>query len=479
MRSTKTSAIVRAAGLAVLLSGAGPWLGGCNRDDQVADAIRAATVRLVSVSPGAIGSPTPEMDAKAYAEVINTLKAVSGTGGDGQQASVDLLTARAQLGLAGQTASAAAALERTALLAISAVRDSQQQYLAYSVQADALSQFDPAPLLADLDRQITEREADLTKARKAKQDIDAQVDALKAQSQAKLDQAAAEHKLEAQLREQAIRVSSTEAAGLIAEANKHRRVADGFDVEASTLDAQAAQIAPRSPEAQLVIDQMTNQRDQLGRGRVEVERRASDNRKLAADARADQAKAAEAVDAAVKAVITATEGDLPKLYDDAARQYAESAASASKAAKANRPQSGMLVGEARQALGNLQWARARGLGSLASLLEFLAATHPALPQQADYAKRASDARASEKQALDAATEAFEAAKTAYEGAGVKGDAAPKLEEVNKSLSNLILSASGGTVDVRSDADRVESSPESSEPAPTVPDSPAAEGEAPR
>lgn len=465
MSYTKSTLLARTAGLA--LAAGGLWLGGCDRDDRVADAVMAATIKLAAVSPGATGTATPAMDDKAYTEVISSLKAVAGQGGEGQQAAVDLLIARAQLGLAGQTAVETGELEQAALRSVTAARSDLQAYLSYSVQAGALSQFDPAPLLADLDKQITAREADLKKARQAKQDIDAQIAALKAQSQAKLDQAAAEHKIEAGLREQAIRGSSTEAAGLIADANKHRRIADGFDVEASTLDAQAAQIAPRSPEAQLLIDQLTNQRDQLGHGRNEVQKRDAANRQLATAARAEQAKAAEAVDAAVKAVVSAREGDLPKKYDDAAKQFADAAATAGKAAKANKTQSAMLVGEARHSLGDLNWARAQGIGSAAALLETLAAATPALPQQADYAKQASEARAAEKTALDAATEAFQAAKAAYEGANVKGEAAAKIEQVGKSLSEIILTTSGGSVDLRSDADKATASPPASAPAGTA------------
>lgn len=468
IRNSHSTILARAAGLALAVAVAGPWLAGCDRDDPVAAAIQRATVDLGVISPGSAMSATPALDAQSYTKIIAALKSVSGKGGDGQQASVDLLTARAQLGLATQTAADAAELERVALLNIAGVRAALQEYFSYSAQATALSQFDPAPLLADLDKQITAREADLTKARKSKQDIDAQIAALRAQSQAKLDMAAAEHKIEAELRQQAIRVSNTEAADLIVQANEHRRIADAFDVEASLLDAQAAQIAPRSPEAQLLIDQITNQRDQLGKGREEVENRARVTREQASKAKAAQAQAADAVDAAYKALIASREGDLPKKYDEAAKQFGDAAASAKRAEKANKSQAALAIGDARQSLGDLNWARARGIASAQATSNLLATANPALPQKAEYAKQAADQAAAQKAALDAATEAYEAAKSAYEGSGVKGDAAARIEEVGRSLSNIILKTSDGSVDLRSDADKSGAAPDKPAPAPSAP-----------
>jgi hypothetical protein len=440
MGSIRALALARVAGVALAVA---TFQQGCDRNDQVGATIRSTTIELAAMSPGASASTATTLDEKAYTKIISELKAVSGKGGEGQQAAVDLLTARAQIGLATQAAAEAAALEQGALHAATAIRAPLQEYYAYSAQADALSQYDPAPLLADLDRQITEREAELAKARAVRQEVDARIAALRAQAQAKMDQAAAEHKIEAELREQSVRVSNTEAAELIAQANEHRRVADAFDVEASMFEAQAAQIAPLSPEAQLMIDQLTNQRNQLGRAREEVLQSDTDNRRLATEARANQAQAASAVDAAVKAMIAAREGGLGAAYEDAARKFGEAATSATRAAKASRTQANLAAGEARQALGDLHWRRAQGLESAAAILSTLAEVSPALPDASSYGAQAAEARKAQAEALGVTTEAYQGAREAF-GAS---NAAGRVEEVTKGLADIILKTSGGAIDL--------------------------------
>jgi hypothetical protein len=468
--------VARIAGLAVAVAAIAN-LGACDGNDQVADAISRANIKLTGMVPGGSATAAPSVDTKNYQELITNLKAVSGKGGAGQQAAVELLTARAQLGLAGQATAEAAEAERASLTSITAVRSALHEYLTYSGQVAALSTFDPSPLLAELDAQIGQREADLAKARKAKQDIDGRLAALAATAQGKMDQAAAERKIEADLRQQAMRVSDTEAAELITQANVHRRLADGFDVEASTLEAQSAQIAPEAPEAQLRIDQLTGQRDQLGRGRDEIKKRSDENRQLITAARADQAKAAEAVDTAIKALSTAREGDLPTRYKAAVARLGEATDSANRAAKTSKGPSQLAVAEAKHALGDLRWAEAQGLAIAAETLE-AAAGASGLPGQAEYAQQAATARESQKAALDAATEAYQAAKSGYEGGNTKGEAATRLEDVNAKLIQIIMKTSGGAVDLSAELTNNEEAPaapaeaaDSSPPSVSTADSP--------
>jgi len=435
--------LILAAGLAMSLP-----LVGCDQDNASAQAISKATRDLEALVPGGVQPGSDAYRAKVYNDVVTTLRPVADKGNKNQAAAASLLVSQAHAGLAERPAQDASELERACLNRILGIQAELSQWYSDNAMADAAASFNPADELAAIDKTAKERQEQRVAAQNQKSQVDSKVAELREQAKAKVVQARAKQEEAGTLRSQVANQTAVEGEATLKRAQVIGRQGDALSVEGSMLEAQAAQVAPKSGAIQLEIDRLTNQLELLDAARADVMARAQTAKANAASSRASAAKAAEAIKTQLAELEELRSGELEKKNVAAIAGYESAASAAAKAVGDSRTTAQMAAGSARQSLGDVQWTKAHGLSSYATLLETLGQATPALPESGAYATKAAEVRAAAKAALDAATDAYEAANAAYEASG-SAKAAERIQRVNAMLAKIVNKTSGGAKDIRS------------------------------
>ncbi len=439
--------LVLAGGLALSLG----FFAGCDNSTPMTKALENANLTMTALSPGGAEPVAEAQRRDTYNKIVSTLRSQSGKGTPSEESAAALLIAQAQIALAEIPSGAAARVDRESLNTLTRIEAAYTQWLNHNALAQALSAYDPKPELAEIESQIAQREAGIKEELANKAAVDAKVTELRAQAAAKAKASAAKRQDEAKLLLQMANQSAVEGARTLEQAVAIRRAADGLEAEAADLNAQAAQIAPRSDQIQLAIDRLTNQRNLLQQARADVNQRAA---AAAADAQATLAIAAQdAADIAdlvrqLAAERAAQDGGKTH-YETALETYQSAADTASKAARGtlSKGVAHLTLGSAQQSLGDTLWSRAHGLARLIETFDALAGSKPALPQAGEYRARADALRAEQQAALDAATAAYSAAFEAYKSAGATGDAQSRMDRVLRLLDRAVDSTSKGTMDL--------------------------------
>lgn len=445
---------------------------GCDRDEGDRS-VRDASTGLHTLTGGATTIVPAEKREQAYGQVVDQAKPAVDAGPQASGAGL-LLTAQAQLGLADEPLGRYAAAEREFLNRVTVARSLLAAYIEHSSQAAAARQYDPAQSLADIDKGIAERTAAIAEQQGIKAQIDQQVAELRARAKTELDAAAALDTEVALLREQAGRVTAVQGEGLIRQAAEKRRAADARRMAGLQLQAQVDVTEPRSVEAGMLVDKLTNLKDDLESTRRELQERDRASKELAASAGAEAAKSAERLATEIEEIVKLRAGALAEQAEQAQARLATARGSAQKAGSAGGAAK-TLLGDINQSIAELAWQRSFGHAGFAQLMENLAAVQPALPDQAKYDADAKAAREEEKKALDEAKEAFEAAKSAYTGSGARGEAKDRLERLGNLLEKSAARAGGEKLDLLGAFAAKMQKSEDGEEAP-APDAPAPGGE---
>lgn len=423
----------------------------CDRSDDVARTIDAASDTLAAINPAGTPAASESFKREQFTQLIGRLQGVADRGTPSQNALAHVMIGQAQSGLAAAPTAEATRLEAQALQTVTRIRSALDQYLVAAARARAAASYDPAPELAEITRADQERQLAITQAQQRRDELKQRVDALRAESA----RIAAEAKTQANqagvLRQQAINASAITAEGLLRQARDLTRAAAALENQAAALAAQADNLAPEVPSAELEIARLQEQRELLARAREQVNLRQRDAQTQSADARAKADTAAQDIARLVRELRELRSGDLAKATDDAIQAQTRAAASARRGSQDAKGAAKLVEGAAQQALGELRWNQAHGLQAHAEVLDALAAALPALPDAAAYKAAADEARAALAEARSAAVEAFQAAITAYEGASGNPAAKQRLDELKRRLANSVFTASGGTVDVRPSA----------------------------
>lgn len=423
----------------------------CDDRGPLADALDAATHRLAALSPGGSAAAADAYKTTVYSEVLKTLERHAGKGTPSQNAAALVLMAQARAGLADVPADQVTTIERDSQHTLKLIEASLQQWTHHSAQAAAAAAFDPAPELAEIDRQSAERDADVKQSRDRKAQVDARVAQLRAESAAKASQAKIKRGEESALARQASNESAVRAEEIMKQASKLGREADALEAQAADLEAQAANVEPQSRQIEIAIDRLTSQRALLDKARAEVLARAATAAEQAKASRESAQNAARDIDrlASELSALRAAPKDGRGPYEMAVDGYSSAAATADKAATeaSARGLAKLTAGSARQALGDLHWSRAHGLARVLETFEALGKSRPALPTANRYQAQSNELRRERTAALEAATEAYQAAVQAYQAAGSTGDAQARLQRVSESLARCIKLTSGGKVDL--------------------------------
>ncbi len=454
-RVSRLTALLAACALAASLSS-------CGRSDPVQAEIDRVSVGFNAISTsGSTALPSVENRRAMYQWAIGRL---TGKGGGsvsidrvrtdvpaptspaaidskntGQAAAANLLLARGYGGLGEIAAQDASQLEAGATLQIPPISAALDQWLAQNAAADALAAYDPSNDIAEIERQIGEKQKLADAARASKDQQLAKVAELEKQAAELMASKRALREEAAEVRGRATSVSETMRLELITEAVRIGREADEIEKQASLLLAQVDLEKPKADTLQRSIDELTTQM-QLHRTDKDNLRQRADQRSAAAKRARDEARsAATRLTQMLGTLETAREG-LTEPTAAAVGAYEKAVSAARKAgqvSRENKGQAAIAAGNYQHALADVLATQARGQRSYADLLAALAAAKPALPGAADLASKSAAAAEAADASLKAAREAFEAALSQYSSAGGSGDTRDRLEALENSMNAIL------------------------------------------
>ena len=426
--------------VAALLAAACGAMAGCNRTDQEQVAIDTANVQMdAQIVAGANPVYSAKQRARVFNDVVASLKPIADGGDPSHASSATLLIARAKSGLGEIAASDAADVERQFLASSTVTRALLNQWTSQHATAESLSRYDPSKDLADLDREIAGKSAEMTTLTAGKAKQDAAVAAIRARADGFKAEARAQRTREASIRMSAEGKSQTAREDIIRQAVEASRAADALDRQAAELNAEAEKEAPESDEIANQIERLEAQVDSLRKAKENIEGRASAARSQSARAKADASAIGPTIAASLNALAGLRE-NASKPAKDAAARYSEASALAAKslagASREGKTAGQSLLGTSQQSLADVLAAKARSLAIYVRVLDAAAEARPAIPDAADVARRAADARAELESARADAEAAYEKARSAYLAAGGSTELQARLKGVAESLEHL-------------------------------------------
>lgn len=444
MPHTSPRSTLRSA--ALILTIAGLALSGCNRTDADAKAIEAASIQLSALNAGLGSAPAPDRREKVYSGVLSSLKDAAGSDSAAHAAAANLLLAKAHAGLAETPAAEAAAMEADALNRARVIRADLAQWIELSAMAEAADRYDPTAEIRALESQVAEIQQAIEGLKRARTDVASRHEGLTGEAEQLSARVRAIRDEIGQMRMRATTVSATEAAEIAEQARVRGREADGLDMQASRLLAQAAPLEPQIAEIDLNIAGLENQIASLRAAQDSARQRAQNAKDEAAETRERANAAAQRLDAQATELNALREGTLAAAYDKAANALTSASSAARKAASDNRSASKLAEGTALQMAGDLHWQRAHGLREHALLMQALATATPALPRSGAYEGNAAAADKARGETLTLAADAYQQAKDALSATGAKGEAAERLQKVDRMLDLIIQATQGQAVD---------------------------------
>ncbi|MBC6952678.1 MAG: hypothetical protein DYG93_05805 [Leptolyngbya sp. PLA2] len=438
---------------AALLSASAIVLASCGeRESQAGAAVRDASYKLAALNAGVGNDPVDEHAVRVYTSVRENLKRAATSGSADETGAAAILVSHAERGLAAVPAAEHMRLEREAAHQKELILAEHRAWIGHSALAVAAATYDPANDLAEIERQVRERQAEVEKERARQAELTAKVEQLRSRARA-LQAEARQHRDEVgRLELRVPTVSDTEGLELVKQAREHRRKADGLELQAQELVVEADLMMPEVNESGVIVEKLLRQIESLGEVRVGVQARGRTAQEQATAARADAQAAAQRLAALLEGsggepgLHAFRQARLVQAYDEASRGFDASASEARKGMTADRAGAQLAVGQARQAAGDLHWNRARGLASFAELLEALVGSTPAVPNADRYRAWAAEARQAEREALERAAQAYSDAREAYGATGARGEARERLERVTRQLELLTQSVGGSVVD---------------------------------
>jgi hypothetical protein len=358
-------------------------LAGCGNEDPNSVTIRTASYRLDALSPQSGVAASNEYVAQQCQQIIQDLRPVISNGNATQKAAANSLVARAQFSVAFPKIQNARVIQATTQSQIEISRSLYARLLVQRALETAANNYDPAPELAEIDREIARVAQQVTAAQASKAQVDAAVSSLRAKAGTKRSESQTFREAEASLRQQVLTTEDyDEAARLMVQTQDARRRADALDVEASDLEAQADQRAPESIEIERQIQRFQNEAALLAESRREVIERGQRAKGDAASAAADATETQSLLTTALADLASTYTSQMLPAVDDAVSTLNQASAAANQARSVIQPVKGVQA-ESQQTIGDLQWAAAELSEGYAGLTQTLAETAPPLPGLGD------------------------------------------------------------------------------------------------
>jgi DNA repair exonuclease SbcCD ATPase subunit len=326
-------------------------------------------------------------------------------------------------------------------------RASLGAFVGRHAQAQALSTYNPAPLIAELEASAADRGRQAEEAREELEAERARETALRSQVAGLLERSKTEANEYGGLRREANALSATQATAVVRRAAEAKRRADTLAKEAALVEAQADQVTPKVREAQLRLEQYENQRKDMLATIADLKTRAATAAQEMTQARQQAEEAGREVAERAAALIRFRTETLAPAGENAARMVAEAVSTARRAGNEGGAAGRLALGTAQHQLADVHLIRAQGLRAFADLMDDLAKTAPALPNAATFASEAEAARATLKELLGQAAEAYRGAQSAYAGVQARAEVRERLQAIAESVEKLGQVAEGESLDI--------------------------------
>lgn len=440
--------VVRAAGLILGVLA----VIGCDRETDGAKAVQSAATELVASTGGGVAPASASVRDSTFKSVASKVTTPASESAGSEQAAALLLLADSQFGQAAGPATAITQAEHKARMAMGSIGNLLSLWSNHSAVAGVAESFDPSKRMGELATGKLALDAQEAQTAKEQQEIEARVNGLRSQAGAKLQAAAARQGEYEAIMARALRVSATEAADLVREANAIRRQGDALRLEGEKINADAEAIAPLIGEAALRVAQFRNQKADLERQEAELLHRKSEAERQASEARTAATVAANKLDEYVT-TLNALRDEAKDAYVRAVELYGKSASSAQRAMSESKVVARLAQGSAQHALAQLHIQRAQDLKVYATLMETIGnsnpkvpAVQPPLPYASKYAQSGMAAREETKAMLEAAASAYENAASAISGVQVQGEVKERLTALGAALERAKEKAEGKGLD---------------------------------
>ncbi|MBL8744758.1 MAG: hypothetical protein JNK58_00220 [Phycisphaerae bacterium] len=437
------------------------FAGGCERRDASSRSMVEARNTMTAVGAGGSAAAPKSTLEGGYAKVLATIKDDAGS-----SESVKAINAAFMGGALGGQGELAAGAFREAdaalLRQIVVAKSRLSLYLEQRGLADALSGYDPNVDIAAFDGQIAEREREREAAKARLAENEAKVTGIRGQSEAKAEAARSMMASLGALRERLLEASSSDRPSLAEQLNTERRKAEGVMKESELLDAEAAKIAPISEELRLRVEQIERQISSLQKAKEQARLLSESRVASAAEASRGATQTASELAQELEAVQTTLSERVKPAFEAALSKLSQSAGKFGQAR--GGPDAALLSlsnGMSAQAIGSLQREYAEVLARVSSLLASAGAAKPAIPGASGWTSAAESIASEAKQALDAALQQYEKAKSSFRSGGGSAELREHVDRLSAKVNETWVRLGGAPP---AEEKAVEPEPESEIPA---------------
>ncbi len=391
-------------------------LTGCSGEDDNSTAIAKARNTMTALSAGGSGAPPAALLEKSAGEVATSL----GDRGEGDEPSAAFAQSLAGQALGAQGLVAAdqyRRLDSELLRAVTAAQSTLNLYRQQRSLEDANKGYDPSVDIRAFDAQIQEQQQERAAAQKDLQAVESRVAELRDRAKALRASTQQATEAEASLRSQALSADAQQRLRLITEATWIRRKTDLTLKEADLTDAQADRVAPETDEVRLRIERADSRIGALGQAKQRALDLAQTRQADATHSAQGARETANLLGANLKEVRTMLDEQVGPAFDAAISKYNNAVSRVSSAREGGSRQAAQgAVGGLVQATAGLHRERAESLARVAALLE-QAGVESQLPERESVTQAAAAIREQAEAASQAAMDAYDRARSAFESAG--------------------------------------------------------------
>lgn len=407
-------------------------LAGCDQDSPSSVAITKANQGVQAAGTVAF---SPDSLASGIGQNASNATSGSSAGTPGEKGSAALLSAQAALAMGEKEAQAMSTAEGEIRRSLARMNELAGLWSLKSTIAATAESFDPATQLKELAASDAARNTELAETTKLRDQLKSRHDDLRQRSASLSAEAKAFFDQASSLRQQASQVSARDGVALVEQGAAARRSGDAKRLEAEKLMAEADTLAPQVVEQDALINKVNKQKAKLAEAKKAYEDRKAASRKESADNREMASQMSSEIDRAFEELVKTHNGAYQSAFDNAKGQF-EKALSSAKSATDAGSSAKVLAGGAGLSIAGLQSTRLQLLSSIASTLDVLTKTEPALPQRANYLAKRTEITQESTTLLEDAKSTIDAAQANFASASVTGDAKQKLQELAERLKAL-------------------------------------------
>lgn len=421
LRRTPRRAVLAAASLLAALG-----INGCIEEDPVAATIQEVAGQFEALGAPGSAIPGDEFVTDVYEDALRSLRSVAGQGSDAQRASIQLLMARAEYGLAKIPLGDLTAAHAEANLLIAGAAAQAAKHVRLSALASASATFDPSDEIAELQSIIGERSAAIDDQQASLQRVQteiAELDGLAGEADARADEI---RQQESELRARARAMTAPEAVPLFEQAASLRNQADDLAADAERRRAQADVLRPEITQIEGEIDRLTEQRTLLEESIENLRAESEASRRATASLQTDADAVMQELTARIDAVEVLMTGTMADAYEASMGAYDKASAEARKAASGLRTQARLFEAETALTAAGLAASQAEQLNRLVRTAG-----------SADRMELAERAGTLAEEAAELARSRLESARESFSSAGVRGEASDRIDAVVARLEAII------------------------------------------